>query len=47
MNDRVLSLEATKEFLKKYDCDKNSVSIFGPTGPSDSYPVSGLTCGPE
>jgi len=56
MNNRVLSLNATKEFLKKYDCDKNwlfpplaiqNVSIFGLMGTSDFYPVSNLACGPE
>ncbi len=55
MNDRVLSFEATKEFLRKYDCDKKlfptlaieHVSIFGSMGASDSYPVSKLACGPE
>ena len=55
MNDRILSLEDTKEFLKKFDCDKNwfptlaiqHVSNFGSMGTSDSYPVSKLACGPE
>ena len=54
MNDRILSLEATKEFLNKFDCDNNRfptlaiqhISLFGPMGSFDSYPVSNLDCGP-
>jgi len=54
MNDRILSLEATKEFLNKYGCNKNRfptlaiqhVSLFGPIGTSDPYPVTNLDCGP-
>ena len=54
MNNRIFSLEATKEFLNKYGCNKNRfptlaiqhVSLFGPIGTSDPYPVTNLDCGP-
>jgi len=52
MNNNILSSEGVKEFLKKYDCDKNRfptsaiqhLSIFGSMGTFGSYPVINLIC---
>ena len=54
MINNILSSEGVKEFLNKYDCDKNRfptlaiqhISLFGSMGSFDSYPVSNLDCGP-
>lgn len=55
MNHRILSLEETKEFLNKYDCDNDRfpilaiqhISTLGAVGAFNFYPFTNLACDPK